>query len=230
MLQQVLPMTEPEFRHGADVCLTMLAPVYGKVFRLPQPQGSYRQHGANNYFGRQLDESRLRDYVQRFESCCLVLSNHLQSLGIHADVTPWRQRNFNYLWPRRLLQAKQDLAAIVPTGESYILIDDNEWGIGEHVTGRHAIPFLERDGAYAGPPTDDEQAIRELERMRQTGASVLAIWWTAFWWLDQYPAFARYLRERFDCALDAEHLIAFDLRCPLPVECLEVSTSWARQA
>jgi hypothetical protein len=223
-------MTEPEFRHGADVCLTILAPLYGNVVRLAQPQGSYRQHGANNYFGRRLDESRLGDYVRRFEDCCQVLSGHLRARGLPADIELWRQRNFNYLWPRRLLQAKQELADIIPSGDSYILIDDNEWGVGEPVTGRRAIPFPEHEGAYAGPPLDDEQAIRELERIRQAEASVLAIWWTAFWWLDHYPAFARHLRQHFECTLDAEHLIVFDLRCPRPVECLDGSTSWSRPA
>jgi glycosyltransferase involved in cell wall biosynthesis len=228
MLHQVLPMTEPEFRHGADVCLTILAPLYGNVVRLAQPQGSYRQHGGNNYFGRRLDESRLVDYVRRFEDCCRVLSSHLRARGLPANIELWRQRNFNYLWPRRLLQAKQDLAAIVPAGNSYVLIDGDEWGVGEHVIGRHSIPFLERNGAYAGPPDNDEQAIRELERLRQTGASVLVIWWTSFWWLDRYPVFARHLRECFDCTLDAEHLIAFDFRRPARAVSLAFHRSVAR--
>src|SRR5436190_6613776 len=218
MLQQVLPMTEPEFRHGSDVCLTMLSPLFGNVIRVPQPQGSYRQHGGNNYFGRRLDEARLGDYVQRFENCCQVLSRHMQARGMPADIASWRQRNFNYLWPRRLLQAKEDLAAVVPAGESYILINDNEWGLGEPVIGRQAIPFLESEGAYAGPPADDEHAIFELERLRQAGASVIAFWWTSFWWLEHYTELARHLRDHYACLLDADHLIAFDLRRRTPVE------------
>jgi hypothetical protein len=117
-----------------------------------------------------------------------------------------------------LLQAKQDLAAIVPAGESYILINDNEWGLGEPVIGRQATPFLESEGAYAGPPADDKHAIFELERLRQAGASVIVFWWTSFWWLEHYTELARYLRDRYLCLLDADHLIAFDLRCRMPVD------------
>lgn len=211
-LQQVLPMTEQEFRHGADVCLTILAPLYGNILRLSEPQGTYRQHDANNFYGRRLDERRIHDYMRRFESCCDVLSTHVQALALPADPEQWRQRNFNYLWPQRLLRARQDLSAIVPAGQSYILIDNNEWDEREQIPGRHAIPFLERDGNYDGPPEDDRQAIFELERLRLAGASTLAIWWTAFWWLDHYQGFASYLRSRFQQVLNDEHLLVFNLQ------------------
>lgn len=211
-LEQVLPMTEPEFRHGADVYLTVLAPLYGNVIRLSEPQAAYRQHGANNYHCRPLDDARLRDYIQRFESCCQVLSSHLQAIGLQADCAQWRERNFNYLWPCRMLRARQDIASIIPAGESYVFIDNNEWGAGQLVSDRQAIPFRERDGDYAGPPADDYQAIRDLERLRMAGAAMIVIWWTAFWWLDHYAEFARHLREQHECVLDEEHLIIFDLR------------------
>jgi hypothetical protein len=36
--------------------------------------------------------------------------------------------------------------------------------------------------------------------------------WPAFWWLDYYSEFSRYLRARFPCSLENERLVVFDLR------------------
>ena len=58
----------------------------------------------------------------------------------------------------------------------------------------------------------DLAAIRELERLRQAGASFMVFAWPAFWWLDYYARFRRHLRSRFRCALENDRLIAFDLR------------------
>src|SRR5437870_4266232 len=53
-LEKVFPMPEVEktfnLRHAsADMILSGLAPLYGRVGRLPEPQGYYRLHGENGY-------------------------------------------------------------------------------------------------------------------------------------------------------------------------------------
>lgn len=213
MLQNVLPIPETPFRHGADVYLTMLAPIFGKIHRLDQPQGWYRVHGANNYFGRALDDGRLGNYRQRFEDCCVQLKRHLRAQGIDADVNHWKERNFNYLWPTRTVQLRSDIESVLPAGANYILADDEQWGRGEPLVGRHAIPFLERDGEYWGPPPDDEAAIAELERLRtEKGASYIVFPWTAHWWLEHYCEFHQWLRNRHMCILDNERVTVFDIR------------------
>ena len=57
-------------------------------------------------------------------------------------------------------------------------------------TGWH-IP--EKDGIYDGEPTPSEQAIGDLESLRQRGADYFAFNWTTMWWLDYYKGFAEYL-------------------------------------
>jgi glycosyltransferase involved in cell wall biosynthesis len=213
MLERVLPMSEAPFRNGADVYLTMLAPIFGKIHRLARPQGSYRTHGRNNYHGRALDDDRLRNYKQRFEDCCVQLSSHLLVQGIDADSNHWKERNFNYLWPTRLMQIRSDIEAVVPSGASYILANDGEWGNDQPVEGRHAVPFLERDGEYWGPPSDDENAIAELKRLRnEKDAAYIVFPWTSAWWLDHYTEFHQWLRSRHPCVLENERLIIFDIR------------------
>jgi hypothetical protein len=115
-------------------------------------------------------------------------------------------------WMNDLLEIPRDIAALVPAGESFILVDEDRLG-GEAAEGRLAIPFLERDGRYWGAPPDDETAIRELERLRRrSGASLMVFAWPAFWWLDHYAGLREHLRSKFCCVLENERLVAFDLR------------------
>ncbi len=114
-------------------------------------------------------------------------------------------------WSQLFQEAGRELAAIVPAGETVIMIDQEALG-DEFTDGRHRIPFLEHDGQYAGCPADDATAIRELERQRrESGAAFLAVAWPAFWWLEYYGEFAAQLRARFSCVLANERLIVFDL-------------------
>jgi len=210
-LERAIPMPEPPFQHGADVYLTILAPLYGGICRLPNPQGTYRVHPNNNFFGRPLDSNRLLDYSQRFEDCCIQLQKHLSKQGVEVDIEDWKTRNFNYLWPTRFLQAKSDLESLVPQHGSYVLVDDNEWGNSEPIDGRHAIPFVGHDGECWGRPADDQAAIAEIERHCSEGTKFLVFWWTSFWWLEHYEAFKRYLYSRFPCVLQNERLLVFEL-------------------
>jgi succinoglycan biosynthesis protein ExoV len=148
------------------------------------------------------------------------LQEHLQQLkSSHgagcfpgsAQLTPNPEVFREIPWLYAIHKALEELAAIVLPGESFILVDDQQWGGGEVIAGRHVIPFLERDGHYWGPPPDDETAIRELDRLRSSGVGHLAFAWTSFWWLDHYEEFTRHLRSSFPCPLENERLVIFRL-------------------
>ncbi|HEU5247448.1 MAG TPA: glycosyltransferase family 39 protein [Candidatus Udaeobacter sp.] len=55
--------------------------------------------------------------------------------------------------------------------------------------------FLEKGGIYDGNPTDSQQAIADLERLRRQGATHFVFTTTRFWWLDSYPEFTQHLSE-----------------------------------
>jgi glycosyltransferase involved in cell wall biosynthesis len=211
-LKRVFPMPEEPYRNGSDVFLITLAPVFGLVRTAQEALGTYRAHGANNYRDRPLDAQRLRNYLQRFETNCAVLEKQLVLQGNAVDPRRWKERNFNYLWPTRLLQAIKDTERVVPEGEVYILVDGGEWGDDQLVPQRQSMAFPQRDGQYAGPPENDAGAIDELLRLRQSDAMFIVFWWTCFWWLDHYVGFHDYLRSRFPCVACNDRLIAFDLR------------------
>ncbi len=111
---------------------------------------------------------------------------------------------------RRLNLTKEELRKLLTPHHTFILVDEEN--IRGDLSGLCAIPFLEKNGQYWGPPADDETAVREFERLRRAGASHIAFVWPAFWWLEHYAAFARHLRTRFRCVVDNQRLVVFDLR------------------
>jgi hypothetical protein len=100
----------------------------------------------------------------------------------------------------------RQLAATVSKGDTYILVDENQL-VGEVISGGRTIRLVERDGEYWGNPEDDNAAIQEVERLRQSGANFLIFTWTAFWWFDFYPDLNRYLRSSYRRMLDNKYLI-----------------------
>lgn len=111
----------------------------------------------------------------------------------------------------RLRRLTAAIAGLIPAGAAFLLVDNEKLG-ALPVGGRIRLPFLEREGTYWGPPGDDAEAIRELERMRGAGAAFVVISWPSFWWLDYYAEFNRYLRDGFSCLLDDDIAKLFDLR------------------
>ena len=114
-------------------------------------------------------------------------------------------------WLYQMQLMLKDIAAVVPTGASFILVDENRWGGGECIAGRHTIPFMERDREYWGLPPDDTTAIAELERLRDWGAAFIAFAWPSFWWLDFYGGLAQHLRSEYKLVLGNERVEVFAL-------------------
>jgi len=111
----------------------------------------------------------------------------------------------------RLLQrCKAALTQAIPLSEPFILVDEEQ--LRSELPHTRAIPFLEKDGEYWGPPANDAQAIRELERLRKTGVCYIAITWPSFWWLEHYAGFHRHLHKRFRRILKNGLLTVFELK------------------
>ena len=209
-LERILPMPEAEYRISADSYLMELAPLFGKVKRILKPQGFYRLHEGNNYAGKLFDE-KLRHGVALYSLFFCRMSKHCLNLGLIADPEAWEQNS----WFHRLDRATREIAALIPPGDIFILVDEDNWGMDANST-RRPVPFLERDGQYWGKPADDVTAIREFERLRHSGANFIVFAWPAFWWLDYYSGLHHHLRSAFPCVLQNDRLVVFDLRARLP--------------
>jgi SAM-dependent methyltransferase len=112
---------------------------------------------------------------------------------------------------RRHGSARSEIRTVIPSGATYILVDELQTGLAADVEHR-ALPFLEKNGEYWGLPADSQEAIREIERMRRSGCTHIVFAWPALWWLDYYREMAEYLRTRSRCVLESARLRIFDLR------------------
>ncbi len=212
-LSRVFPLPEVGgFRlGGADTYLSNLAPLYGLVERVEEPQGLYRVHGKNNYSSLRFEE-KLKQNLWGFEECCRALADHSRTVGIAVDVERWRSQS----WLYRFMRARDELASLVPADATVMLVDDAGVGV-EVVAARAVVPFRERHGEYRGPPSDDDDATSELERLRSQGMDFVVFAWPAFWFLDHYTGFRADLERRFRCVLKNDRLIVFDVRAEYQV-------------
>jgi FkbM family methyltransferase len=111
----------------------------------------------------------------------------------------------------RMRAIEAELAALIPPGGRFILVDQAEIVHGLALDDRTWWPFLERDGQYWGPPADDATAITELERLHDAGAQFMVFTRCGFWWLDYYRGFADYLRAHAERLAASARLIVFRL-------------------
>jgi hypothetical protein len=107
---------------------------------------------------------------------------------------------------------RRELLSHISYEEVFIVVGLEDWLGCACVDGLKALPFLERGGKYWGEPEDDNTAIRELIRMRKSGASLIVFPWHSFWYLDYYSSFNEYLHHYYICVINNDHFIAYDLR------------------
>ena len=205
-LESVMPLPELGVKSGsADACLTMLAPLYGEIRAIQSPQGVYRHHESNSYWGRTIE--RLEPTLWAYERQCEMLVSELRERGVVADPEAWKKT----AWLPRLSASVEDIVRNVPSGERFILIDDDQWAAGEDIEGRPRIPFPERRGVYWGVPGDDENAIQEVERLRRSGIMYVVVAWPAFWWLEHFRRFAQHLTKSATKLVENDRVIVLRL-------------------
>lgn len=208
-LGKVFPVRECGDKHGADAYLFTLAPVFGLIRRIAQPQGCFREHAAN--FSGRGSAFRIQRDLQRYEHHCAVLSEHLGRMGTAVDPDTWKGPDTPYGWMTSMLSLAGEIEDLVPAGGSFILVDEDQLGV-EFFPGWRAIPFLEKDGRYWGIPSDERVAMEELERLRGDGADFIVFVSSCFWWLEHYAGLHRHLRSHYRRVKSNDRLQVFDLR------------------
>jgi hypothetical protein len=134
------------------------------------------------------------------------LVHNVREIGVR----PWSKEEA-FRWAELVSRAAENITLLIPQGNTFILVDQQQ--VRDYLPAEYrAIPFLERDGHYWGPPPDDVTAIRELDRLRKAGASFIVFALPAFWWLDYYKGLCRYLRSQFRCVIENECIVMFDLQ------------------
>jgi hypothetical protein len=110
-------------------------------------------------------------------------------------------------------QVTSMVTAVVPPSKTVLVVskgDENLLRLGSR-TGWH-FPRTD-DGRYAGHyPADSDDAVRQLELLRDRGASYLVFPATSMWWLDHYPDLSRHLDSRYTTLVKDEDTCAiYDL-------------------
>jgi glycosyltransferase involved in cell wall biosynthesis len=203
-LERVLPMPEEDFRLAADTYLAALAPLYGRLARIDEPQAGYRQHGAGAHVGASF-EATVRKHLGVIERVWDVAIEHAAALGLEPDRALWPEHS----WWHRLARLLDDVSPVIGPSDHFVLIDDDMLGLSWRCARAH--PFLERNGMYWGPPPDDAAAVAELRRMRDAGARYAVVVWPSFWWLDHYADLRAELYAAGPPLLDDERAKVFEL-------------------
>lgn len=110
----------------------------------------------------------------------------------------------------KLWQVVYEIASVIPAEEAFILADEEQirYELGK---ASPAIAFMNKEGKYCGPPLNDDEAITAVKQLCTTSCNYVVFAWPAFWWLEYYIEFARYLRLNFNCILSNDRLIVFHL-------------------
>ena len=118
------------------------------------------------------------------------------------------------IWSNRVLRAAREICSVVPAGHSFVLIDEDQWGMGPAIDGRPRLAFPALEGAYSGRPSDETRALRELHGLVSDGTRYVIVGWPAFWWLDYYGYLSEYLHSHGRTVYESSRLIAFELSVP----------------
>jgi hypothetical protein len=193
LLEEVMPLPELDDRHGADSVLRQLAPIYGAIARVDEPQGCYRRHRDN--FGAVGARERALITLRRYPVLCRVLASHLERQGIAADTAAWSGPGSEYAWISDAVGLDSQIGASIPRGEAFVLIDGG--GLGQEFFPHHTVLAVpQRDGAYSGAPVDDIAACAELERVVAAGVEWLVLAFPALWWRESYPGLFEAIESR----------------------------------
>jgi glycosyltransferase involved in cell wall biosynthesis len=195
-LEKIFPLPEPESlaavgSASADASMSMLAPLYGEIAQITEPQGCYRVHGSNDHSCMNFERRMHRDIVL-FELRAERLLTSCCSLGLSPNPERWRDN----AWCHKLKRAVNAIERTIPEKKRLVLADDTTLQLFSEKF--EILPFLEDKGEYAGLPGSCLQAIRELERMRKEGSEYFVHAWPSFWWREYYPEFTDYLRSRYN--------------------------------
>jgi Glycosyl transferase family 2 len=202
-LDEVMPTPENVYFRSPDEYLFGLAPAYGPIVRI-EPQSLYRIHGDNTHLLRPF-EKRLSFQIAHHATMLRVGRRAAERAGVSVDAQTWGAG----AWWLRTAHVAETIELQIPAGAQLALGDETLLGFETQLRGRTVLPFPDHRGEWAGNPLDDDHALRALARLSADGIPYIAIAWPAFWWFEEYPRFARALREQLDLLAEDDDLVLF---------------------
>lgn len=180
------------------------AAVYGTIYyNEDRFRYVYLQHEKNilEYFKNRPEDLLVIDICagEGWDKLCAFLNKPVPDVPFpHANE-----------WMHKLMEATTEFKKNVPEQSKVILWDEEAMG-DEFWAGRIKIPFIEKDGRYWGMPHDEDEAIREYNRIADK-ADYLVISWPSFWSFDYYPNLFKQIRNQSQVLLENERLTIFKI-------------------
>lgn len=210
-LEKVLPMPQRELKQHADAYLNTLACLFGEFRTLEEPQSRYRVHGSNDYASQPMID-RLRRNLHMYHYRCRLFGVATRRLGEDVNPAVWKtEYSHYYIHLQRRLATLQQIAALIPVDDSFVLVDEGAFGTGPLVDSRECIRFPSTPENPRGVPSGDVAAIEALEVMRAAGARFIVFVKPALWWLRNFTGLRHHLESRYVCELASETVVAFSL-------------------
>jgi hypothetical protein len=209
-----------------DACLRPLRNVPAQLTRVEQPQSvSLPVRDRARALSADLLESRPRrtgrdpDAVARHEDALV----HRQIAGTaHVELVEERVRAAEARIAALIKELERSAAVrkfqatvkrCIPGAANVLVVsrgDDDLLSLGELITAGH-FP-QDADGKYSGyHPSDSDEAIALLEKLRHRGAQYLVFPESSYWWLEHYQEFRAHL-DTFCSAESGEGCMIFSFR------------------
>jgi glycosyltransferase involved in cell wall biosynthesis len=117
------------------------------------------------------------------------------------------QERVNYQYHQQLMpHIRRAVREVVPVRATVAVVSG---GNGEllRLGDRRAWHFpQDRNGMNADRPSDDAEAIAQLETLRERGVEFLLFPAPAFWWLEHYRGFEHHLEDRYRAVVDLKDI------------------------
>ena len=172
----------------SHLTLPLMAAAAGRTVALFEPQ-SVESQDEEDGCGDALTRALAR--VAALERCWAAAASFWEAAGTSLPLPDLRRLSAAHRAARMLSEIEHAL----PRGITWALVDEDLWREQLLPRGHDVVPFPNHDGAYWGPPADDDDALEQLRAARESGAGALVVAWSSYWWFDVYPRWAQELQE-----------------------------------
>ncbi len=147
------------------------------------------------------------DFISRRLTSNASLVLGLIFFGGLAYLSDTYVRPLYHPWAAPLVAAGREVGEIAPEAALVVVADEGD-SSALYYSGHRGWHFLPNLGAR---PSDSQQAIAELERLKREGARYLVFTQYSCWWLSYYKQFAAYLQARYPRISETREYVIFDL-------------------
>ncbi len=204
-LKKIFPFPEIERNTefgsaGADDSMSSLAPLFGKVGTIKDPQATYRIHSESDYSGKSFD-AKIRHQVIFSKFRSELFKDHCKRLNIDIKNCNW----VTDVWFLDFQKALNKIKKFVPEKSKIILLESPSLGVKD----KDLIVNREIKCLYM--QKKEESTIKKLKKLSDSYKFII-IANDSFWILDHYPKLYSYINSNYNKLLADKMIQLFALK------------------